>query len=224
MQGGGKSIVITVHGTNDSTEGVAPDFKWWQPESAFVRAVSARLAQAGHSVEVIVHRWSGANSALAREKAAERLSKLIRKHRGNRIHVVAHSHGGNVAAHAAELIGWGNRESPLVTLTTVGTPFFESRFGRAEYVGALSFLALTLVSALTMAGAIALALTQPGSSTRLAPIAVIASSIWISCPGATSCGISTRASSNFTMKKRPRQWLARRSAKRPSSAPMHGHA
>jgi pimeloyl-ACP methyl ester carboxylesterase len=174
MQAGGKTIVITVHGTNDGAEGTPPDLKWWQPESAFSRAVRARLAQAGQSAEIVAHKWTGANSAMAREQAAERLAKLIRKHRGKHVHVVAHSHGGNVAAHAAELVGWGRRDSSLATLTTVGTPFFESRFGRAEYIGALSFLALTLVSALTMAGAIALALMQPDSDARLGPIAVLA--------------------------------------------------
>jgi hypothetical protein len=173
MEGGGKSIVITVHGTNDHAEGAAPDFKWWQPESAFVRAVSARLAQTGQNVEVIAHKWTGANSALARERAAERLAKLIRKHRGKRVHIVAHSHGGNVAAHAAELIGWGRRGSPLATLTTVGTPFFESRFGRAEYLGALAFLAMMVLSALTMASVIGAALMQQDSS-RVGFIATVA--------------------------------------------------
>tara|TARA_R110000787_G_scaffold241259_1_gene347443 strand:- start:49 stop:1440 length:1392 start_codon:yes stop_codon:yes gene_type:complete len=148
-----KIAVVTVHGTNDSLEAESGAEKWWQSTSPFSQRTTRQLAAKGMDVEVIAFKWSGANSALARERGAIRLAKMLRKSARtyDSLHVVGHSHGGNVADHAAELIGWGRRRrSYLGSLTTVGTPYFKAEIGRWEYIGALFFLVLTVVSIVTL--------------------------------------------------------------------------
>lgn len=150
-----KIAVVTVHGTNDTKE--SPEGtpkKWWEPTSRFCERLRAQLAAKGFEAEIFAHKWSGANSALAREQGAADLAVRIRGYARGRsgLHVIGHSHGGNVANNAAELLGWGKRgrESILDSLTTVGTPFFKPNFGAAQYFGAIAFLALTVASLATL--------------------------------------------------------------------------
>lgn len=146
----GKIAVISVHGTNDSTPGEGERRKWWEAESGFCRGLVQRLAARGVEADVVAHIWSGANSAVARERGAEALAKTIRQcdrdYAG--VHVIGHSHGGNVASHAAEIVGFGlpRRRQRMQSLTTVGTPYFKSQFGAREVFGAYAFLVLTLAS------------------------------------------------------------------------------
>jgi hypothetical protein len=150
-----KIAVITVHGTNDAAPGEDGRKKWWEPGSLFAQALLARLGEQGVSAEIIPHIWSGANSALARERGAEALAKAIRRHDDEYagVHVIGHSHGGNVASHAAEIVGWGlsGKRQRMQSLTTVGTPYFKNKFGGREVFGAYAFLALTLISLVSLA-------------------------------------------------------------------------
>lgn len=150
-----KIAVVTVHGTNDSTEAPdSEDAKWWEPRSRFCARLISVLAAKGFEAEIIPHKWSGANSELARERGAFDLSKQVPRYASGRegLHIVSHSHGGNVANHAAELRGWGmrGRRRFISSLTTVGTPFFKPHFGAAQYLGAIGFLLLTFASLITL--------------------------------------------------------------------------
>jgi hypothetical protein len=144
--------VITVHGTGDTAD-VDDGPKWFQRTSTFTEQVKARLAVKGFAADIIPVRWTGANSARARETAADELAdeiKGLRREYGGQVHVIAHSHGGNVANEAASHLRWGRRpgKERIASLTTVGTPFFKVRTGAAERFAAFAFLGLCIVSTL----------------------------------------------------------------------------
>lgn len=141
--------VITVHGTGDTAETTTGE-KWFQNGSHFVSGLTAQLAQQGVEAEVHPHLWSGANSASEREKGARSLTKLIRhltkSYEG--VHVIGHSHGGNVANDAATMLNWSRKQKKpqLASLTTVGTPFFRTQVTRGEALGAWAFGVMALIS------------------------------------------------------------------------------
>ncbi|WP_395646476.1 esterase/lipase family protein [Terricaulis sp.] len=152
MTGQTKPIaVVTVHGTNDTAEKLEGE-KWFQKGSHFAQALTGRLAARGVNAEIVPFLWSGANSASEREKGAEKLASAI-KHLGGRyagVHLVGHSHGGNVANDAALLLRWGRRrgrgKENIASLTTIGTPFLNSSTGALQSLGGLLFLAITVIS------------------------------------------------------------------------------
>jgi hypothetical protein len=61
------------------------------------------------------------------------------------VHLIGHSHGGNVVNEAADLLRWGrsSRKSRIASLTTVGTPFFRTQLGAFGSFGGVAFAALT---------------------------------------------------------------------------------
>lgn len=145
--------VVTVHGTGDTAHG--PDgAKWFQRGSAFTERLKRDLAAQGIESEIVPHLWSGANSATERERGANRLAALIRRLRGRYagIHLIGHSHGGNVANDAAVLLKWGLRRHEkherFDSLITVGTPFFDVRTGTIQAVAGFLFLVIAWGSAI----------------------------------------------------------------------------
>jgi hypothetical protein len=150
--------IITVHGTGDTAPG--PDgSKWFQRGAAFTEALKGKLAARGFQAEIIPHLWSGANSAREREKAGDKLADLVKKTSRNSdpVHVIGHSHGGNVANEAADFLRWGRRKRKpgqhdrIASLITVGTPFFKITTGKAETFAGLAFLGITILSAIALA-------------------------------------------------------------------------
>jgi hypothetical protein len=147
-----KIAIVTVHGTGDTASGPNGD-KWFQCGSRFTNDVKSRLAAQGIEADIIPHLWSGANSAWERERGANKLASRIRKlfNRYSGVHVIGHSHGGNVANDAAVLLKWGLRggrkNERLDSLTTVGTPFFNIRTGFLQMLAGIIFLIVAWGSA-----------------------------------------------------------------------------
>ncbi len=142
-----KIAIVTVHGTGDTAEGPEGS-KWFQRGSKFSEALRQRLAASSVEADVVPVLWSGANSASEREKGAEKLArelkKCAKKYAG--VHVIGHSHGGNVANEAAVHLRWGRKpqaRQKLDTLVTVGTPFLNLRTSFLQRAAGLLFLALT---------------------------------------------------------------------------------
>ncbi len=153
--------LVTVHGTGDTASSPVGE-KWFQSGSTFTNMLLERLAARGVEAEVVPHLWSGANSALARERGAMSLARMIRKtaRTHSAVHVIGHSHGGNVANDAATMLNWRkgkSRRSPLTSITTVGTPFFRSALSPTENLGGVAFLVVLILStlALMLIGAVA---------------------------------------------------------------------
>jgi hypothetical protein len=164
--------VITVHGTGD-TAATTTGEKWFQNGSAFAGRLTESLSSRGVNAEIIPHLWTGANSANAREKGALSLAKRIRQlsRQGRDVHVIGHSHGGNVANDAACMLGWSMKQHKpkLSSVTTVGTPFFRTHVTVSERLGAWAFVVMTVVSiAFMLAASAYLALDASTADTQMA--------------------------------------------------------
>jgi hypothetical protein len=151
--GKGRIAIVTVHGTNDSAPG--PDGqKWYQRGSAFTENLKQRLGAHGLEVDFVPHLWSGANSSYGREQGADDLCKAVKKcaKSHDSVHVIAHSHGGNVANMAADRMLWGvkRKRRSFTSLTTVGTPFFKIGSSPIAAVGGWVFVVIVVLSALVV--------------------------------------------------------------------------
>ncbi len=190
----GKVAIVTVHGTGDTAER-ADGEKWFQRGSQFSQRLLQHLSAQGITGEIIPHLWSGANSAWDRERGANKLANRLRGlyKRYDTIHVVGHSHGGNVANDAAVLLKWGLRRNAerekFDSLTTVGTPFFNVRTGWLQKFAGILFQILAWGSAIafpiTALAWIAVELTNPqrGQPSEiilpLIYVAIVAPCVWL---------------------------------------------
>ncbi len=149
--GVGSVAIVSVHGTGD---GASADegAKWWQNGSKFEQGLAAALTRHGVKAELHPFHWSGDNSELARARGARALAQMIRKLRGRyaSIHLVAHSHGGNVANMAADHLHWGKarRSRSLSSVVAVGTPFLRRRVAWWTYASAVLFVLVSMVGPL----------------------------------------------------------------------------
>ncbi|HEX4614065.1 MAG TPA: hypothetical protein VH092_38135 [Urbifossiella sp.] len=111
-------VLTLVHGTFATN---AP----WTGEKSVLRESLVAALPAG-PVEFVPFNWSGRNSHRARFAAGLALRKVLRanlgRHPGSRHLVIAHSHGGNVAAYALRRFRLADRVAGVVAL---GTPFIE---------------------------------------------------------------------------------------------------
>lgn len=100
-----KETVIVVHGTFSGTApGAAPG--WYAPDQTFDRQLGQALEARGSTARCWRHlqrgedyfHWNGANDWLSRSKATARLRQELRRlcAQGWTVHLVGHSHGGNV--------------------------------------------------------------------------------------------------------------------------------
>jgi hypothetical protein len=153
--------IVTVHGTGDTStleKGRLLDDgeKWFLRGSVFTDRLVKRLASHGFVADIVPHHWSGLNSAKGREQGAEKLAATLKEkskaYAG--VHVVGHSHGGNVANDAASMLSWRRRKKPnnkVDSITTVGTPFFKSELSLSESIGGFIFLVISALSVLMLA-------------------------------------------------------------------------
>jgi hypothetical protein len=160
--------IVTVHGTGDTAAGPDGD-KWFQNGSQFASRLKARLAAQGFDATILPFLWTGANSARAREDASRKLVKDIKRQSGKHgpLHVIGHSHGGNVANETARMLRWRPKfdmmsfllnpmsalfrgKEKIASVTTVGTPFFRSQLSNAESFGGVAFLVLLIISTMAL--------------------------------------------------------------------------
>jgi pimeloyl-ACP methyl ester carboxylesterase len=153
-----KHTIVVVHGTYASAS------DWWSRSGSFVNQLDDDLKKKHCSARCWQNSsepfsWSGENSELARMTASHELESYLLDLENDeaieKYHVVAHSHGGNVALRALMQIGYlvlANPEaSKLGCFITLGTPFtsknYDSDDGRrvrwAKFV--LLFFSSTIV-------------------------------------------------------------------------------
>ena len=132
-----KETVIIVHGTWANSPD--PVRRWYDRGSVgsianFTTRLDSALASRGSAARCwahvgktqVVFDWSGANHWLDRSLAAARLATLIQDLQSNGwiCHIVAHSHGGNVALEAISLLATSREPVALNgTFVAAGTPF-----------------------------------------------------------------------------------------------------
>lgn len=120
MDGG--DCIVLVHGTWGSAS------PWTKEHS---RLVTALRSMQPSSVHVARFEWSGRNCHKERRRAARRLGAWLRSSEMagfDHVHLIGHSHGGNVALASARLA-----KERVTSIVTVGTPFISSRI-RESYL------------------------------------------------------------------------------------------
>ena len=135
-----KETVIIVHGTWAAPK--ADSTNWYLPSqdsssSNFVSKLNFELEKQGATARCWAHckdndsffHWSGKNDWIDRSLGASQLAATINRlqSEGWRVHVIAHSHGGNVALEALPSVK-PTAASPFGisgTVTTLGTPFID---------------------------------------------------------------------------------------------------
>jgi hypothetical protein len=141
----GRQTVVVVHGTQfdkpPATTG--GEIAWWRPGSAFAKTLDEALAKCGAKARCWAHlkdgepgfEWDGLNDWHSRAEAADRLRRYVRdlQARGWLVHLVGHSHGGNVIFEAVansrkEVADWFRGRIALL-----GTPVFNN--SAAFYAG-----------------------------------------------------------------------------------------
>src|SRR5262245_13791122 len=136
--------IIVVHGTFAAGE------TWWRPGGDFCRQLDAALAARGTATkcwrDAATRRyfsWSGDNSETARRIAGRHFAHYLREVAVDpaisQIHIVAHSHGGNVVYRALyELQSFGDthtsrRIGEIVFLGVPWLQFDEYKFAKGLY-------------------------------------------------------------------------------------------
>jgi hypothetical protein len=110
--------------------------------------------------------WSGSNSHTSRISAgkelAQQLRGLINRRPGLRIHLIAHSHGGNVILYALEEPGIS---AHVCSISFLGTPFIEA--ARRDLVPAIEFFSAAIIGLLVFPGLLPLSGLAIGEGPRL---------------------------------------------------------
>ena len=146
------AVVTLVHGT------FARDAPWTRPGSA----LSAALRQV--DCHVTQFTWSGRNSHRARSRGAlalaEHLQQQVTEHPGATQWMIAHSHGGNVALHAADRLRIARGGRTRATTVTLATPFLHAR---ARTVTGWPLFIIALFSAFVVVATLGAAVAGPRS-------------------------------------------------------------
>jgi hypothetical protein len=135
-----KACVVLIHGT------WAKDTKWTEPSSVLARTLDTVL---GKGTIIERFKWSGRNSHSARLRAGTELAGLLnalsKRYPEAPCYLIAHSHGGNVAAYAL-------REKPVqdyvAGMICLATPFLDCRRRRLEF--AATIVAATIFACLAL--------------------------------------------------------------------------
>jgi hypothetical protein len=148
-----REIVLVVHGTyaNPRYPEHPTASSWWSPRGSFGQLLDAALARRGSAARCDLpfdewlrigtrdqlrprwYGWSGANSEVERRRGAFDLARVLRDCQADprigKIHLVAHSHGGNVVRRALRYLK--NPSAKLGEVICLGTPFLHFDDGAA---------------------------------------------------------------------------------------------
>lgn len=115
-------IFILIHGTWGSKS------DWYKPESEFFKTLEQSARTINH--KVIPFMWSGCFNHESRNVAGAMLAKLIQSYPHHmHITIVAHSHGGNAAIIASQILAHDPyNKHKIDALFTLGTPINEQSY------------------------------------------------------------------------------------------------
>jgi pimeloyl-ACP methyl ester carboxylesterase len=120
-------IIYVVHGSHAHTwwrRLANRGYPWWRRWSLFCCAVRQTF---GKECDIREFRWSGKNTAQARREAGDELAQLIARDSSQRkVHVIGHSHGGNVALAAVNRLPHQRVES-VILLANPNIALLDSR-------------------------------------------------------------------------------------------------
>ncbi|MCB0482719.1 MAG: hypothetical protein KDC83_14920 [Flavobacteriales bacterium] len=102
----------------------------WGANKSFSPALKSKVASAFGNTATYTPGWSGINTDAARQEAAAQLVEFIKGHRnpGEAITIMGHSHGGNVAIIAAQILAQDEELNGTdINIITLNTPAREYR-------------------------------------------------------------------------------------------------
>jgi RHS repeat-associated protein len=102
----------------------------WGANKSFTSKLKTNVARIFGNTETYTPGWSGTNTDAARQEAAADLVEYIKGHRkpGEAVTIMGHSHGGNVAMIAAQLIAQDPEfDGVQINVITLNTPAREYR-------------------------------------------------------------------------------------------------
>jgi carboxylesterase len=106
-------------------------YPWWRRWSLFCSAVRQAF---GRECEIREFRWSGTNTDAGRLRAGDDLARAIEKDSSQRnVHLIGHSHGGNVALVAVNRLSHPRVES-IVLLANPNIALLDSRGQPPEWL------------------------------------------------------------------------------------------
>jgi len=161
--------VVIVHGTfaNPTYDAYPSSSYWWSTNGSFAKALEAALERHGSAArctppmeQLLTLRrdrpvwcgWSGGNAEVERRQGAYDLARHLRALQSDdtvrSIHIVAHSHGGNVVRRAMRYMNDPTRK--LGRVITLGTPFlhFNDRAAWRRWVSRVHWPMLMVVAAI----------------------------------------------------------------------------
>lgn len=111
-----EGVFILIHGT----WGIDSD--WYLPDGAFFKTLAKEAQQKNY--KVVSFAWNGRIDHDSRSRAAAFLIKLIQSYPSTmKICLVAHSHGGNIAIIASQMLNTDpHNQHTITSLFTMGTP------------------------------------------------------------------------------------------------------
>jgi hypothetical protein len=161
--------IIVVHGTFAERDPDSPALprKWWERGGSFCERLDSHLRSCGSNARCWSHivdgqfeyGWSGQIEETARQIASKSLETYLQglelDTKISRFHIVAHSHGGNVACEA--VAGSGTQLKKLGKVVCLGTPFIcrRSQINRKLYsilywISTFLFIYLCLAASLML--------------------------------------------------------------------------
>ena len=114
------SVFIVIHGT------WGLESEWYMPGGDFFDALERTVSPKNSAV--VPFCWNGGAGHESRIKAARSLAKLIATYNDDvALYLIAHSHGGNVAAIASQILACdGHNKYRIRALYTLGTPIMSN--------------------------------------------------------------------------------------------------
>lgn len=113
-----KVLVVLIHGT------WSLEPAWTQTASPLATTIRRALSNNENDIQFVHFRWSGRNTQYARDSATRQLVSWLNTNRssdpGQRVVLVGHSYGGNIAIGAAAQL---EASTPISKVVTLATPF-----------------------------------------------------------------------------------------------------
>lgn len=138
-----QDVWILVHGTfANKAARIIPRVAWWKENQPFYNALKQALTKKKISFSLNAFIWSGSLQHEKRVQAGMELAGYIIKNTKphQKIHIVAHSHGGNVALLAAGFLQEAQAQQKISYLFTLGTPIGPSYTKTAHLIGRIDNL------------------------------------------------------------------------------------
>lgn len=132
-----EEIWILIHGTfAKQASRIMPCARWWKEKQPFYEMLKKKLDVRGISYTLTSFAWSGSLQHDKRVEAGSQLAQyIIEKTKSHqKVHIIAHSHGGNVALIAADFLEQSDTNHKISHLYTLGTPIGPSYSSSAKYI------------------------------------------------------------------------------------------